>query len=411
MEMSAHPGKKRSGRKSRAIRYHRVDLGDEDGFLPEEDDESALDRELGKSGHSKGKCCRVSKCCRNCSILLTVVLVVVGIIFIVAYSVSTVPTEEEIEKKFWDIWGGIQHHLHITEEGNTTMSDNVTQVATTAASLAVTAATVAAASHMRLDKPERVAENSLENLWQMERQLSNRHLPQYPQVLPRHSKRYSIKPAEPLWTETGFEMPQNRISIEPIFAERSGESSWERALAEVNENSKPSVNEETGLKEQEVAESKKQHDSGISHESTGPTPATTSETDFSATAANAMVSVSHDEKAKSDMGSSSTNAAAPSPTTKRASTRDDEVEATTVGVPTVKVWRDKLKKQYEENFQTFLVVSTTLIILVSLLFCCCIWRRIRARKAAKKRHFTRLVNDLNASERFTLVAPSDDESD
>ena len=79
-----------------------------------------------------GKCCRVSKCCRNCSILLTVVLVVVGIIFIVAYSVSTVPTEEEIEKKFWDIWGGIQHHLHITEEGNTTMSDNVTQVATTA---------------------------------------------------------------------------------------------------------------------------------------------------------------------------------------------------------------------------------------------------------------------------------------
>ena len=34
MEMSAHPGKKRSGRKSRAIRYHRVDLGDEDGFLP-----------------------------------------------------------------------------------------------------------------------------------------------------------------------------------------------------------------------------------------------------------------------------------------------------------------------------------------------------------------------------------------
>jgi len=124
-----------------------------------------------------------------------------------------------------------------------------------------------------------------------------------------------------------------------------------------------------------------------------------------------MVSVSHDEKANSDSSeSSSTNAAVPSSTTKRAS-RDVEVEATTVGVPTVKVWRDKLKKQYEENFQTFLVVSTTLIILVSLLFCCCVWRRIRARKAAKKRHFTRLVNDLNASERFTLVAPSDDESD
>ena len=59
-----------------------------------------------------------------------------------------------------------------------------------------------------------------------------------------------------------------------------------------------------------------------------------------------MVSVSHDEKVKSDMGSSSTNAAVPSPTTKRASTRDDEVEATTMGVPTVKVWRNKLKVSF-----------------------------------------------------------------
>ena len=59
-----------------------------------------------------------------------------------------------------------------------------------------------------------------------------------------------------------------------------------------------------------------------------------------------MVSVSHDEKVKSDMGSSSTNAAVPSSTTKRASTRNDEVEATTVGVPTVKVWRDKLKVSF-----------------------------------------------------------------
>ena len=41
---------------------------------------------------------------------------------------------------------------------------------------------------------------------------------------------------------------------------------------------------------------------------------------------------------------------------------------------------------------------------------CCICRR-RSRDKAKKRHFARLVNDLNAEEKFTLVTPSDEESD
>ena len=40
---------------------------------------------------------------------------------------------------------------------------------------------------------------------------------------------------------------------------------------------------------------------------------------------------------------------------------------------------------------------------------CCICRR-RTREKRKKRHFARLVNDLNAEEKFTLVTPSDDET-
>ena len=55
MEMSAHPSHKKRGRKGpKTIRYHRVDLGDDD-FL-EEDEESRLDRELGKSSHSRKGC-------------------------------------------------------------------------------------------------------------------------------------------------------------------------------------------------------------------------------------------------------------------------------------------------------------------------------------------------------------------
>ena len=35
--------------------------------------------------------------------------------------------------------------------------------------------------------------------------------------------------------------------------------------------------------------------------------------------------------------------------------------------------------------------------------------RYRARNEAKKRHFKRLINDLNATEKFSIVTPSEDE--
>jgi hypothetical protein len=44
------------------------------------------------------------------------------------------------------------------------------------------------------------------------------------------------------------------------------------------------------------------------------------------------------------------------------------------------------------------------ILLISCLVC-----RYRARAEAKKRHFKRLINDLNATEKFSIVTPSEDE--
>ena len=57
------------------------------------------------------------------------------------------------------------------------------------------------------------------------------------------------------------------------------------------------------------------------------------------------------------------------------------------------------------GFVIFLVITGTLMLI------CCLYCRHKRRKAAKRRHFSRLVNDLNASEKFTLVTPSDEESD
>ena len=54
----------------------------------------------------------------------------------------------------------------------------------------------------------------------------------------------------------------------------------------------------------------------------------------------------------------------------------------------------------------FAVFST---VTITFLATCCLCRR-KARDRAKKRHFQRLVSDLNAQEKFTLVTPSDEEN-
>ena len=51
------------------------------------------------------------------------------------------------------------------------------------------------------------------------------------------------------------------------------------------------------------------------------------------------------------------------------------------------------------------IMSTFTFLTICL---CCICRR-RNEERKKKKHFARLVNDLNAEEKFTLVTPSDDD--
>ena len=66
--------------------------------------------------------------------------------------------------------------------------------------------------------------------------------------------------------------------------------------------------------------------------------------------------------------------------------------------------------QYSDNNMA-LLVSFAVFSTISVLFLatCCLCRR-KAKDRAKKKHFQRLVSDLNAQEKFTLVTPSDDEN-
>jgi len=73
------------------------------------------------------------------------------------------------------------------------------------------------------------------------------------------------------------------------------------------------------------------------------------------------------------------------------------------------VWPQNLYNDYKDD-KAVLAVSVTLTIclVLSFIFMCLICRR-KSRERAKKRHFARLVSDLNATEKFTLVTPSDEE--
>jgi cbb3-type cytochrome oxidase subunit 3 len=67
--------------------------------------------------------------------------------------------------------------------------------------------------------------------------------------------------------------------------------------------------------------------------------------------------------------------------------------------------------QYDvTNDQTAAAVAATVAAsLCFLLVVCCVWRAARRRRRARREHFTRLVSDLNAAEKFAIVGPSDDD--
>jgi hypothetical protein len=65
--------------------------------------------------------------------------------------------------------------------------------------------------------------------------------------------------------------------------------------------------------------------------------------------------------------------------------------------------------KYKENDVYVIASITGLAAFFFLLLIACLMCRYRARAEAKKRHFKRLINDLNATEKFSIVTPSEDE--
>jgi hypothetical protein len=65
--------------------------------------------------------------------------------------------------------------------------------------------------------------------------------------------------------------------------------------------------------------------------------------------------------------------------------------------------------KYKENDKYVLASVIGLSLFFVILLISCLVCRYRARAEAKKRHFKRLINDLNATEKFSIVTPSEDE--
>jgi hypothetical protein len=65
--------------------------------------------------------------------------------------------------------------------------------------------------------------------------------------------------------------------------------------------------------------------------------------------------------------------------------------------------------EYRKNDTYILSSIGILVALFILILSVCFICRQRARVEAKKRHFKRLINDLNATEKFSIITPSEEE--
>ena len=119
------------------VRYHRVDLGEDD----DSDDESKLSRALGPSKTKKKNCGKIT---RGIFITCTVLLTLAGLVSVVAYTAIMFP--EGPTKQFNSLYNrvfGAKGYSNSTNFENSTTTNNETLVAniTTSPVLLVTANT------------------------------------------------------------------------------------------------------------------------------------------------------------------------------------------------------------------------------------------------------------------------------
>ena len=69
----------------------------------------------------------------------------------------------------------------------------------------------------------------------------------------------------------------------------------------------------------------------------------------------------------------------------------------------------KFQTKYKQNDKYVIISVIVLSLTLAVSIVACIVCRHKAKAEAKKRHFKRLINDLNATEKFSIVTPSEDE--
>ena len=117
-----------AGRKFRKekneIRYHRVDLGNEnESFL--DDDESVLNRDLGPPKRYRN----CGKITRGTFIVCTVLLTIAGLVSVVAYTAIVFPegTTRQLNKIYYKVFGKIDSNsTSIITNSSSTIHSNIT---------------------------------------------------------------------------------------------------------------------------------------------------------------------------------------------------------------------------------------------------------------------------------------------
>ena len=106
------------------IRYHRVDLGNEDeSFL--DDDESTLNRDLGPPKRHRN----CGKITRGMFIVCTVLLTIAGLVSVVAYTAIVFPegTTRQLNKIYYKVFGkNDSNSTSIIANSSSTIHSNIT---------------------------------------------------------------------------------------------------------------------------------------------------------------------------------------------------------------------------------------------------------------------------------------------
>lgn len=420
---------KKANGKGDSVRYQRVDLARDDSS----DESDDLDRVLGpprKPVQSTAESSRKHRTCRACLITFTVLFTLAGLTSVIIY--STVVFPDGIKQLLannetgWSIYSrnGSTHISNQTVVGNNTDEyETTTETETEATTPATSKATTEKKQEKRLTSQlEQEQERRLTSQLKQEQerrltsQLEQDDVDEEEYLLYQDKKRNNVH-----WKESygldDFLMPNTAEAFERDD-EEDNYSSWMMSDDfDQTANFVPDQSVEDLLKEKLKSNQYRKQGQGpqqnmnVIQKDQGPRNNNNKKMNTEKAVDKEMDSEEgKDELVPSKTSSVETTSETSEKVNVTTTVEEDVSSSTETNLTDGDVsWTEHIWHESRYNGYWQAGILCTILALLLLLIATCYACRHRRRERAKRRHFARLVNDLNATEKFTLVTPSDDD--